>query len=241
MYMRTGSVRAADFGVDRREHGDGFLGARFRHRLRPGVSEQQRLAIGRNFVHLDAHAVDHADDVFDLLRIDDVVGQVIVDLGVGQVALFHALDDQGLDFGLLLLVAGFCSHGLSCFKQRLGSIGGVSSRYPRLARCGDVRRRGLRDTDVARHRTRPAGGPRFDAGAAFRGLERKSTRLQPERHRSVVDQVNHHMGAEAADFHWFVRVFCQFDQAPKPAFAFLRRRRGREARPHSLAGVSLPA
>ena len=68
------------------------------------VRQQQRLGIGRNFVHLDAHAVDHADDVFDLLRIDDVVGQVIVDLGVGQVALLQALADQLLDFGLLGLV-----------------------------------------------------------------------------------------------------------------------------------------
>ncbi len=103
--------RAADFGVDRREHGDGFFGRgvviggdrRFRH---------DRFGIGRNFVHLDAHVVDHADDVFDLLRIDDVVRQVIVDFGVRQVALLLALDDQGLDFGLLLLIV-FSGHGYS--------------------------------------------------------------------------------------------------------------------------------
>jgi hypothetical protein len=51
-------------------------------------------------VHLDAHAVDHADDVFDLFGIDDVVRQVIVDFGVGQVTLFQALADQLLDVGL---------------------------------------------------------------------------------------------------------------------------------------------
>ena len=55
-------------------------------------------------MYLDAHVVDHADDVFDLLRIDDVVRQVIVDFGVRQVALLLALDDQGLDLGLLLLI-----------------------------------------------------------------------------------------------------------------------------------------
>src|SRR5690606_10249579 len=64
------------------------------------AGEQQGFGIGRNLVHLDAHAVDHADDVFDLLRIDDVVGEVIVDLGIGQVALLQALADQLLDVGL---------------------------------------------------------------------------------------------------------------------------------------------
>ena len=64
------------------------------------AGEQQRFGVGRNFVHLDAHAVDHADDVFDLFGIDDVVGQVIVDFGVGQVTLFQALADQLLDIGL---------------------------------------------------------------------------------------------------------------------------------------------
>ena len=50
---------------------------------------------------IDAHAVDHADDVFDLLGIDDVVGQVVIDLGIGQVALLQALADELLDVGLL--------------------------------------------------------------------------------------------------------------------------------------------
>lgn len=43
---------------------------------------------------IDAHAVDHADDVFDLLRVDEVVGQMVIDFGVGQIALFQALADQ---------------------------------------------------------------------------------------------------------------------------------------------------
>src|SRR5690606_22449356 len=50
---------------------------------------------------IDAHAVDHADDVLDLLRIDQVVGQVVVDFGVGQVALLQPLGNQELDVGLL--------------------------------------------------------------------------------------------------------------------------------------------
>ena len=49
-------------------------------------------------MHLDAHVVDHADDVFDLLRIDDVVGEVVVDLGIRQVALLAPFGDELLDF-----------------------------------------------------------------------------------------------------------------------------------------------
>src|SRR5690606_24181015 len=41
-----------------------------------------------------------ADDVLDLLRIDEVVGQVVVDFGVGQVALLEPLGNQELDVGL---------------------------------------------------------------------------------------------------------------------------------------------
>ncbi|MNE89694.1 hypothetical protein D3C80_1871360 [compost metagenome] len=49
---------------------------------------------------INAHAVDHADDVFDLFRVDHVVRQMVIDFGIGQVALFQALADQLLDFGL---------------------------------------------------------------------------------------------------------------------------------------------
>src|SRR5262249_554091 len=87
---------------------------------------QQRFGIGGHFVDLDAHVIDHADDVFDLLRIDDVVGQVVVDLGVGQITLFFALDNQGLNFGLLLLGGGFGCHGYAASMQRPLSIGRVS-------------------------------------------------------------------------------------------------------------------
>ncbi len=101
---------AAHFGVHGRQHGDGFFRRGFVVDGRDRRFRQQRLGIGRNLVHLDTHVVDHADDVFDLFRIDDVVGQVVVDFGVGQIALFFALDDQGLDFGLLLLDGLFDGH-----------------------------------------------------------------------------------------------------------------------------------
>ena len=112
MYMRTGSVvrpPSASSAVSAAAASSAAVSSTSRP-LPDCAGEQQGLGIGRNFVHLDAHAVDHADDVFDLLRIDDVVGQVIVDFGVGQVALFQALADQQLDVGLGGLT--FVGHGL---------------------------------------------------------------------------------------------------------------------------------
>jgi hypothetical protein len=63
--------------------------------------EQELIRIGCLFEHLDAHVVDHLDDVFDLVRIGNIVGQVVVDLGVGQVALFLSFGNQGLQTRLL--------------------------------------------------------------------------------------------------------------------------------------------
>ena len=38
--------------------------------------------------------IDHPDDVFDLIRITDVIGQVVVHLCIGDVTLLLALGDQ---------------------------------------------------------------------------------------------------------------------------------------------------
>src|SRR5690606_28425126 len=92
---------AATLGGDAGQRGRGFLGGRVIDlAVGTAIGEQQRLGIRRNLVHLDAHAVDHADDVLDLLRIDDVVREVIVDFGIGQVALLQTLADQRFDVGL---------------------------------------------------------------------------------------------------------------------------------------------
>ena len=105
---------AAGLGIQRRQRGGGFLGGGVvDFAATAGLAgEQQGLGIRRNFVHLDAHAVDHADDVFDLLRVDHVVGKVIVDFGERQVPLFQALADQLLDVGLwnLAFVGHVASH-----------------------------------------------------------------------------------------------------------------------------------
>ncbi len=94
---------AATFGVERAQRGSGFFSGGVIHLAVAGVAvvEQQGFSIGRDFMDINAHAVDHADDVFDLFRVDNVVGQVVIDFGVGQVALFQALADQKLDVVLL--------------------------------------------------------------------------------------------------------------------------------------------
>ena len=65
---------------------------------------------------LDPHVVDHADDVFDLFRLDDAVGQVIVHLGIGQEALFLAFGNQFFEPGLGVLVHG-ASIGQCCARN----------------------------------------------------------------------------------------------------------------------------
>ena len=80
--------RAAEFGVDTRECGFRFLGSVIIRRS--SISQKQRLSIRCLFVHCDAHVVNHVNDVFNLIWVDDVVRQVIIDLCICQVALFLA-------------------------------------------------------------------------------------------------------------------------------------------------------
>jgi hypothetical protein len=60
-------------------------------------------------VHFNADALEHRHDVFDLLRVDDVVRQVIVDFGVRQITLLQTFGDECFDFRLLL-VGSFAIH-----------------------------------------------------------------------------------------------------------------------------------
>ena len=53
-------------------------------------------------MHRDAHIIDHVYDFFDLLRIDNIVGKVVVDLSISQVALILTLGDQYLQLRMLL-------------------------------------------------------------------------------------------------------------------------------------------
>ena len=101
-----GSTR---FGFDRGQRGRRF----FRRQFIGGAftAGQQIVRIGGHLVYGDPHVVDHADDVFDLIRVGDVVRQVIVDLGVGQESLLLTLGNQLFQTGLLL--SGISAHETS--------------------------------------------------------------------------------------------------------------------------------
>ena len=102
MYIRTGSVVRPNSASRGRERG-GRLFGRVLVGVDLGLHHQQIVGIRGNFVHRDPHVVDHAYDVFDLLRIDNALRKVIVDLGVGEVSLLLALGDEELEAGLLVV------------------------------------------------------------------------------------------------------------------------------------------
>ncbi|CCJ86123.1 hypothetical protein BN133_2500 [Cronobacter dublinensis 582] len=84
---------------DFRFHAGQHLGGRF-FRVFVGVvrvfSKQQIVGVRRFFHHLDAHIVDHLDDVFDLIGVDDIFRQMVIDLGIGQIALLLTTGDKKL-------------------------------------------------------------------------------------------------------------------------------------------------
>ncbi len=45
-------------------------------------------------MHFNAHIVNHVNDVFDLFRVNDIVGQVVIDLVIRQKALFLSFRNQ---------------------------------------------------------------------------------------------------------------------------------------------------
>ena len=119
--------RAAELGVDGGgERCRGFLGGFVVGHDR--LAQQQCFGIRRLLVHRNAHVVDHLHDVFDLLRIDDLGGQVIVDLGVGQEALFLAARDQELELRLPVLRRGGRQTDLELLGAGLGTLGGLAKR-----------------------------------------------------------------------------------------------------------------
>ena len=121
--------RAAELGVEVGKSGGCFFD-RFLIGRGGGIGEQQRFGIRRLLVHRYAHVVDHVDDVFDLLRIDDLARQVIVDFCVREVALLLAARDQQLELRLALV--GDLS-GCSCwrfFDQSGGPVKRLTDRMP---------------------------------------------------------------------------------------------------------------
>jgi len=69
------------------------------------------IGVRRGLVDRDAHFIDHADDVLDLLRVHDGIGQMVVHLRVGKEPLFLALGNQIFDSGLRLLLIHISSCG----------------------------------------------------------------------------------------------------------------------------------
>jgi hypothetical protein len=112
---------AAKFGID---GGQRLLGLRFDFFVvgcRCGGVGHQQVFGSRGFVEdLDAHFAEGRDDGFDGLGIDDIVGQVVVDLGVGQVAALLAQLDQGLEAHLARFgIERFRSFSHLALQQRL--------------------------------------------------------------------------------------------------------------------------
>ena len=91
--VKVGQGRITDLIV-------GFLDRLFIRRR--SVGEEQRLGIRRLLVHRDAHVVDGVDDVLDLLRIDDLGREVVVHLGISQVALLLAARNEQLELGVTI-------------------------------------------------------------------------------------------------------------------------------------------
>ncbi len=101
--------RAAEFGVHAGERGLRFLGSCVVVIRDGGIRQQDFLGIRCFFVHRDAHVVNHVDDVFDLLGIDNVIRQMVIDLCVGQETLFLATGNQVFQLLRLLVAADSCA------------------------------------------------------------------------------------------------------------------------------------
>jgi hypothetical protein len=120
---------AAEFGVDRgRERLLGLLDHVLLGDRGRGLGHEELLGVRGLVVHGYAHVGEHRDHALDLLGVGHVVGQVVVDLGVGEVPALLAEDDQGLqalflrlDLGELVLGAVLVVLLLARFLHEIGS------------------------------------------------------------------------------------------------------------------------
>jgi hypothetical protein len=100
--------RAAEFGVNRGQRDFRFLiGLIVRCGSRRAVVQKQRFRVGRRFVHGHAHFAERADDGFHRGCFGEIVGQVVVDVGVRQIAAFAAQRDQRAHLTLTFFNEGF--------------------------------------------------------------------------------------------------------------------------------------
>jgi hypothetical protein len=169
---------ATEFGVDRGQRGLGlFFGVFVGRGHRGGVRNQQGLGIRGLVVDRDAHVVERADDRFDRLGVDHVIGQVVVDLDVGQEAAFLAQLDQLLELVARGLAVGLGQALLAAefLQQRLflgtGATLGLGRGHDDLGHLGlgfglDVSRR-LRVR--SRRRSRPGSSTMSSTSASIGG------------------------------------------------------------------------
>ena len=72
--------------------------------------EQQRVGVRRLLVDLHAHVVERGNDRFERGRLREVVGQVVVDVRVGQVTAFAAELDERPHLMLAFFELRACVH-----------------------------------------------------------------------------------------------------------------------------------
>jgi hypothetical protein len=149
MYMRTGSVvRPNSESTVESAASAGFLGLFLGRGGRAAAGDQQRRRVGRLLVDGDAHVVEHRDDRLEDLVIDELLGQVVVDLLVGQEAARLAHLDERLQ--LLAALGDLFLGELGLVEAELAhqrALLGARDLHPqRLGLGGDV---GLGDDGLA--------------------------------------------------------------------------------------------
>ena len=87
---RVGS--ASGFVFNSGKSGSGFSGRDLVSRP-VTFSQDQFVSIGGLLKDLNTHVVDHLNDIFDLIGFRNVLREVIVDFGVGEVALLLTLSN----------------------------------------------------------------------------------------------------------------------------------------------------
>ena len=110
MYMRTGSVVRPNSESSVETAASAASSTSSAGAVGAASDMQQRLGVGGLVVDLDPHVADHADDALDLFGVEDVVGQVVVDLGEREEAAVLAEHDQRLQAALARLDVGRRQH-----------------------------------------------------------------------------------------------------------------------------------
>jgi hypothetical protein len=118
---------ATDLALHGSQHCDGFGG---RSLIRGGIAfgHHQGVDIGGLLKDTNPHVVDHLDDLFDLIRVGNVLRQVVVHLRVGQETLLPSPGDEHFDTGLLLFHFGHCTP-LAKWSDRIGPTKSKNQRF----------------------------------------------------------------------------------------------------------------